>query len=567
MSYLKNIQERLHKMKKLHDLVQSSTEWHDFRAKHFGASEASAMLGFSPYKTRTQLLDEKKTGLVQEVDSFTQKIFSKGHEVERLALPIVEKMIGEDLSPVTCSDGNLSASCDGLSFMSDIAWENKQFNKAHYEQVKNGELPEIHWPQCQQVLHVTGAEKLFFTISDGTEENTAGVWVYPDAEKIKQIINGWAQFAIDLENHVPTITIEKVEAEQVKTLPVPSVVVRGEIVESNLTRITPQFDAYLGSVNTELSTDQDFADAEANAKNCRETAKRIVALRENIIAQMVTVNEVNSVLSNYESAFNTLGLRLEKAVKEQKETLKTNAIMKARNEYSDFITALNKDCIVVLHQHLVAPDFGAAIKGVKTIDSMHSRINDALAKAKVEATTLANEIKAKIEFINEASKGYEHLINVAHIATADLDYIKLYLAQAKSQEDKRKADYEAAIKAQAEADARAKLEREAQEKAAAEAKQNNESASAPNMMQTGDGGSAPLNPAKVISEVAPVNHIVEANKMIETATQPTQYFFSTEPSVNEIVCAVAASFKVDEMQAHKWLISADFTKFEIKKAA
>ena len=184
-----------------HNLIQSSPEWHAFRAQHFGASEASAVLGLSPYKTRDELLHEKATGLTKEVNAATQRVFTNGHTAERLASPIVEKMSEVDLSPIVMSFGKLSASCDGLSFGDEIAWENKQFNKAHFEQVKNGELPEIHWPQCQQVLHVTGAEKLFFTISDGTEENTVGLWVFPDEAKINMLISAWAQFEIDLANY------------------------------------------------------------------------------------------------------------------------------------------------------------------------------------------------------------------------------------------------------------------------------------------------------------------------------------------------------------------------------
>ena len=35
-----------------HNLKQGENDWHEFRAKHFGASEAAAMLGISPYLTR-----------------------------------------------------------------------------------------------------------------------------------------------------------------------------------------------------------------------------------------------------------------------------------------------------------------------------------------------------------------------------------------------------------------------------------------------------------------------------------------------------------------------------------
>ena len=55
---------------------------------------------------------------------------------------------------------------------------------------------------------------------------------------------------------------------------------------------------------------------------------------------MVSVNEVNSILSNYKEAFNKVGLRLEKAVKEQKESIKTAAILKAKNDFVAHVQSL-----------------------------------------------------------------------------------------------------------------------------------------------------------------------------------------------------------------------------------
>lgn len=536
-----------------HNLLQGSAPWHAFRAEHFGASEASAMLGLSPYKTRTQLLNEKKTGLTADVDAFTQKIFDKGHAVEALARPIVEKMIGEELSPMTFSNGKLSASCDGINFEGNVAWENKQFNAAHYEQVKNGELPEIHWPQCQQVLYCTGAEKLFFTVSDGTEDRTAGVWVYPNRVQEQHIVEGWNQFETDLASHEPPVMVERVEAETVQTLPVPSVVVRGEITASNLNEITPKFDAYLGGIKTELSTDQDFADAEANAKNCRETAKRIQALRANIIAQMVEVNTVDSALANYEEAFNKVGLRLEKAVKDQKETLKTNAIMKAKVEYADYVTELNKDIPIMLSHKLVCPDFAGVIKGVKTIESMQSRINDALANGKTEATVYANDVKTKVAFINEAIKGYEHLINLRLLATENLDYIKLHIQSVKDAEDKRNAERDAEIKAQAEADAKAKLEAEAKAKADQLASADKPILGQPDMSAgVGRLGSenTMINEADFSKHVGVVEVKTkdEIREMLNTKTSVPR------PAMNEIVSLVSRSYGVDYETGYNWLV-------------
>lgn len=529
------------------NILQGSDKWLAVRANYFTASEAPAAAGKSKYTTRDDLLKLKHTGIAPDVDSSKQALFDKGHAAEASARPIAEALIDEELSPVTMTfevdDLKLLASLDGINFDGTIIFEHKLWSNSLAQSVRDNDLPENYTLQLDQQLLVSGAEKCLFMVSDGTEANMVYCWYESNQTKQLALIIMWQQFKEDLKTYVLPVQIEKVEADQIQTLPVPSVIVRGEITASNLTEITPKFDAYLSSVKTELSNDQDFADAEANAKNCRETAKRIVALRENIIAQMITVNEVSSILVNYEEAFNKLGLRLEKAVKEQKESIKLNAVLEARNEYSEFVKLLEKDLPVTLHHKLVAPDFVAAIKGIRTIESMQSRINDCLAQAKTDATTLASDVKHKVAYIQEAIKGYEHLIKLELLAFSDLDYIKLYIENVKSDEDKRKAEHEARIKAQAEADIKARFEHEAELKAFAAQRQAEEVQRAIELEQKKE--------ASITEEK--LDHIANAGKQI--------------PSAYEIINAVAIFFKIDEMLAHKYLIETDFINIEFNKVA
>ena len=59
-----------------HNLVQGSEDWHKFRMTHFGASEASTMLGISPYLTRNELLRYKAIGKSKEYSDYVQKKYS-----------------------------------------------------------------------------------------------------------------------------------------------------------------------------------------------------------------------------------------------------------------------------------------------------------------------------------------------------------------------------------------------------------------------------------------------------------------------------------------------------------
>lgn len=395
-------------MREIHTLEQGSAAWHQFRKTKFGASEASAMLGMSPYKTRDELLREKKTGLAKEVSPELQKVFDKGHAVEALARPIVEKMIGKELFPVTMSLGKLSCSCDGLDMLEETAWENKQFNREHFEQVKAGNLPEIHWPQCQQVLHVTGAKELFFTVSDGTEENTAGVWVYPEQALADKIIAGWNQFQSDLETHVPQEFKERVKADAVESMPVPSIVVEGKLVSCNLDLHIPTFDKFLAETKTDLKTDEDFAQGEANAKTAREAAKALKQQAKAVIDQIAPVSQVVTIMEAYSSKFDALGLKLEKGVKEQKDLIRNNAVLKAKQDWAEFLRGIEAE-LKTVRMNIETPDFATAVKGVRTIAGLHSKINDALAAGKAEANTQAQDLRAKLSWCKENAEGYGFL--------------------------------------------------------------------------------------------------------------------------------------------------------------
>jgi len=536
-------------VREIHNFEQGSDSWHSFRSVHFGASEASAMLGISPYKKRDDLLLEKATGISKEVNSSTQLIFDNGHRVENLARPLVENIIGVELYPVTVSRGKLSASCDGLSLCETIAWENKQFNAKHFEQVKNGELPEIHWPQCQQVLHVTGAEKIYFTISDGTPEKTVGIWVYQDKNKIQNLIDGWGVFENDLSNFVAPVSIEKVEAATIQALPVPSIVVKGEITVSNLEQITPVFDTYLANIKTELTSDEDFADAEANGKNCREMATRIKSLRANIIAQMVDVNAVDGVLANYEDAFNKVGLKLENAVKAQKETIKTNAVLKTRQEYFSHIQALDTE-IAPIRLNLQAPDFAGSFKGVKSIATMHSRLNDALANGKIEADAMARDIRNKLANFKLFAKDNEFLFHdLASIIQKPIEDFHLVINTRISAHKEAELAKEVKIKAEAEA---ALLAKQAAETVVSQH---------PEIIQ--EQVKSVVNTGLSVTKASVGLGGDLQLKHIATSEIRTQYFEGVSPTANELVCILAAALHVDERMAHKWLIETDFTEYKI----
>jgi predicted phage-related endonuclease len=459
-------------MRKLHDHIQGTAEWHSERHELRGASEAAAMLDISSHTSRNELLKLKATGIQKAVNERTQRIFDNGHRVESLARPIVEAMIDDVLYPVTLSNGRLSASCDGLTGSGDIAFEHKQWNAKLAQSLRNSVLPEEHWPQCQQVLLVSGAQRLIFVVSDGTQENFEYLWIYPDANWFKKLIAGWEQFEKDLAAYVPVEVIELARAQAIDTLPDVVVEVKGELTTCNLKSVTPYFDKFLAEAKTELVTDEDFAQAEAEAKLGRETAKRCKLTAKAVVDQMLSISEVTRELEAYAMKFDALALRQEKAVKEQKEQRK--AIAKAQREqaYKAHMTALQAEIGPVA---LVCPqpDFVGAMKNQRMLESLYNKLDTELAHAKIQADAVAQKVRLNLALIKDYPD-YNFLFNdIQTLAYKEFDELKILVesrieahqqaekARIEQERERIRMEIEARLRAEQELKAKPELEEEA----------------------------------------------------------------------------------------------------------
>lgn len=379
-----------------HDLVQGSDEWVEFRPSYYGASEAAVMLALSSKTKRSELLHMKHTATAKEFGVWVQKnILDYGHEVEEMARPIIEQRLGLDLYPVVCSRGKLSASCDGLTLDDSTAFEHKQWNKNLAAYVRAGSLPDEYMPQCQQVLMVTGADKLIFVVSDGTYENMETMYIYPDPAWFSRIVNGWSQFEKDLAAYVPPEIIAKPVADAIMSLPAVVINVTGELSLCNLKEVVPQFDVFLSGAKTKLTTDEDFANGEATAKFSRTTAKTLKLKAEEVVDQISTVSEAVRTLELYADKFDKLGLLLEKAVKEQKQAIKEKIQQAAILEFKAHVDALDAE-ISPIRLNAEKPNFTDAMKSQRNLSSLSGKVSYELARVKILADANARDIRKKL---------------------------------------------------------------------------------------------------------------------------------------------------------------------------
>ncbi|WP_278384323.1 YqaJ viral recombinase family protein [Alteromonas mediterranea] len=473
----------------LTDLVQGSKEWKEVRKQHFTASECPAMLGLSKYTTRSELLKQKATGVTPEVSTSQQRLFDKGHEVEELARPIAEAFIGEEVYPATITNEveglKLLASMDGLTMMGDQGWEHKIFNAEFAEMVSNGIVPDTHWPQLEHQMLVSGAEKILFTVSDGTEEKREQVWYESQPERRKQVLNGWKQFKEDLANYEAVEVAEKVEAGPVLDLPAINYKMNGLALESNLEAYKQAATDLVALSEKALESDQDFADAEARQKVFTKAEKDIKDACDRVMGEIDSIDTFVKDMRFISEQIRQARLAEGKQIKARKEELRQEILNKANQEASN---ALN-EAMAKVNAKLPNFDFNpaGAMKGKRTIESLQDAADGEVAKAKIQINEFVELAMGNALHLSTQAQGYDFLFNdwaqIAFKPTEDFKMlvttrIATYQAEQKAKEEAQRErirqEEQAKLQREAEARARAEREAEAQKKREEQAKRDAE---------------------------------------------------------------------------------------------
>lgn len=397
----------------VHNVQQGTPEWHALRSSYFTASEAPAMMGASKYQTRNDLLALKKTGIVPEVTPQQQAIFDRGHATEELARPLVEEMIGEELYPIVGTSGNLLASMDGATMLGDTLFEHKLWNATLAAAVQAGELePHYYW-QLEQQLLVSGAERVIFVCSDGTRDNFVHMEYRPVAGRREQLVAGWAQFEEDLGAfEVKEAKVEAIGAAP-DQLPALRIEVTGMVTASNLDAFKSHALEVFSNINTELKTDQDFADAEKTVKWCGDVEERLKAAKEHALSQTESIDALFKAIDDIAAEARRKRLELDKLVKSRKDSIRTEIVMDSAKALQDHIDQIDATLGGRIRMPKVHANFAEAIKGKRTIDSLNEAAGAELARAKIEASRIGDLIRLNIASLNELAANHKFLFHDA----------------------------------------------------------------------------------------------------------------------------------------------------------
>ena len=466
---------------KIHNLIQGSPEWLAYRAQHFNASNAPAMMGCSPYKTRGQLMHELHTGLTPDVDAGTQRRFDDGHRFEALARPLAEAIIGEELYPVVGSLGKFSASFDGLTMLEETAFEHKSLNdelRACMNDEGNGYgLPLMYQMQMEQQLMVSGAERVLFMASKWNDDDELveerHCWYASDPKLRADIRAGWAQFAIDLAAYTPPAVVIEAVGRAPETLPALHIEVTGMVTASNIAEFKATALGAIKSVNRDLQTDQDFADNAKAIKWCADIESRVKAAKEHTLGQTATIDAVFRAMDEISSEARNVRLELEKLDKARKDAVRLEIVQAGRAALAEHVAALNAR-LGKPYMPAVQADFAGVIKGGRTVSSIQDAVDTELARAKIANSEFADRIQANLSTLCELAAEHTFLfadVNVIVLKQPD-DLTMLVKGRIAEHQLKEAARIEAEtvrIRAEVEQQERAKAEQAARAQAEAEA--------------------------------------------------------------------------------------------------
>ena len=198
------------------ECVQGSPEWLAMRMTKIGASEASIILGISPYKTAFELWEEK-TGRVTPPPPHAGML--RGQQLEPMIRAQFEAVQNDSFMPRVVVHPEyewMIASLDGINFTGDTLLEIKTCNKEVFEKCKRGEVVPYYYSQIQHQFSCVPEAKFCYYVCYHADMMEA-MLVERDEEYIERLIEAEKVF---YQCMVTDTTPAKTEQDEAKERPV-----------------------------------------------------------------------------------------------------------------------------------------------------------------------------------------------------------------------------------------------------------------------------------------------------------------------------------------------------------
>lgn len=238
----------------------------------------------------------------------------------------------------------------------------------------------------------------------------------------------------------------EVSPETTSFLPALEIKVRGEVVTSNAEAFRDRVTAWVAAFNTDLTEDEHFVQAEADAKTLKEAEEKVKAAKEKALQDAVQIHALFSLLDDTDEVIRQARLNLEKKVKAKKEEIRSEIV-------EETVAAVHNG-----HGESFRKEIVEAVKGKRTI----ATIREAAQVVSTYANSLIQSNHKTLEAFVE--KNGRELVPDRHkleISNSETLLIELQRrVETKRAEDERRRLEEEARLARAEAEAAKKAAEE-----------------------------------------------------------------------------------------------------------
>ena len=300
---------------------------------------------------------------------------------------------------------------------------------------------------------VSGAEKCLFMASkwDAADQliGESHRWHSPDLVLRQRIVDGWAQFEKDLVGYVLPEAAPVIVAGPVHDLPAVCVQVDGHIdVRENFSAFEAALRDFLDNkLIRDPQTDQEFADLDLQIKAMKKAEAMLESAEVMMLAQIQSVDTAKRQKDMLAKLVRGNRLMSEKLVESEKARRKAERVAAAKEAFSAHVAALQSE-IADVRLTVLAPDFGGAIKGLKTLVSIDNAIGVAMANAKIAANQQAADVRAKLGWLSENAAEHRALLaDLQQLIAKPMDDFKLAV---KARVDARRQAEEARLEAERE---------------------------------------------------------------------------------------------------------------------
>lgn len=200
-------------------------------------------------------------------------------------------------------------------------------------------------------------------------------------------------------NHAQLDTMESLEAMQLVLR------ISGAVEQSNLADFEADANAVLDSINTDLETDEDFAEAEENIKSCQLIETRIANARADALNSTKDIATLIATTERLEAKFRATRLLLNGKVKTEKEARKNEIVDGAKNHLQGMLLQSPV-------RHAFVIDFKAiqeATKGKRSISKMRQAVQEIVDAEELRMAGMEQDFQLNLSTINKSEEQYPGL--------------------------------------------------------------------------------------------------------------------------------------------------------------